>query len=467
MKREKRLGAWLVGGLLGVLVAAFLGGAFGYWWRQSQDQSFTPSIYKEGDLSTDAVDAFEAATEGPVRVVLWISIDGFRGDYVERYSLPFVKQLQAESLWTKSLISTYPAITFPSHVGMATGTNVEKHGIPLNRFYDRETQNYFSYPSDSSLLEAEPIWTLASRAGLRVAVKDWVLSHRQTGPDRAAYFNDSYNPRLSDRERLWQILNVYREDESASDLRLLMGYMEGPDSVGHRYGPDSPELKKKLQEVDELLKEFFEEFLSLWNEKQDKEDELIVILSTDHGMTSVDYTVDVEELTGLRERFDIPMPIGANIAHLFVDQVSHEEREALIEQVKQRLQAYPFAQLIPAKEFQERTAYGHPTRVGDYLIVLDKGYAFSRSNEEPREVVTPVTKSSSLQGVHAYDPEDPEMRGFSLFWRYPDKLKGKELGELRAIQYHATVAHLLGFMPSSEAEPEPLWIPPLLGEEME
>jgi hypothetical protein len=70
-----------------------------------------------------------------------------------------------------------------------------------------------------------------------------------------------------------------------------------------------------------------------------------------------------------------------------------------------------------------------------------------------------------LKGVHAYLPTDPEMQGFSLFWRYPEKLPGKELGVLKAIQYHATVAYLLGILPAATAHPEPLWLPPLLGEE--
>jgi len=403
----------------------------------------------------------EATERNPLRVVLWISLDGLRHDYWDRVESPFMDRLMSESLVSRELISVFPSLTFSSHVSFATGASVSEHGISLNSFYDRETEGFYSYPGDPSLLEAEPIWTTAARQGIRAASLDWVLSHAQEGEHRAEYFNPRYIGHLSDQERLQQVLDIWREDlelkkAGVKPLQLLMGYAVGPDSLGHQFGPDSSEVDQKMIELDTLLSEFWAEAMSVWNEYMSPEDELLFIVTTDHGMAEIEATVNIDALTDLHERFDVAMPTGGNIAHIFFDQLNEAEAEGLEESLRKRLADFHFVSVYSQDEIPADFGYTHANRIGDLVLVLDQGYAFARIG---REILTPVTEDSPLKGMHGYDPQHPDMKGFALFWRYPQSFDAEEIGELSALHFHSTVAKWLGIEPSDQATPEWIHLP--------
>src|SRR5437667_5860412 len=78
-------------------------------------------------------------------VVVWISIDGFRGDYVDRVDTPTFHRLMREGVYSQWLMTITPSITFPSHVSEATGVRVAQHGIPNNVFYDTITRQTYKF----------------------------------------------------------------------------------------------------------------------------------------------------------------------------------------------------------------------------------------------------------------------------------------------------------------------------------
>src|SRR5687767_6032677 len=69
-------------------------------------------------------------------VVLWISLDGVRSDYLSPERTPFLTQLMQEGMYSRQLAPAFPSVTFPSHVSQATGTPVAVHGVSGNKFYD-------------------------------------------------------------------------------------------------------------------------------------------------------------------------------------------------------------------------------------------------------------------------------------------------------------------------------------------
>ncbi|MCB1091884.1 MAG: alkaline phosphatase family protein, partial [Verrucomicrobiae bacterium] len=118
------------------------------------------------------------AGDGP-KVVLWISISGFRGDYIgDNTETPFFDKMIQEGAVTDKLRPNFPCVEFPAHVSLATGVLVDKHGIPLDRFRT-ETGEIVDRPLDQSLMRAEPIWTTATRQGIRTLVHDWPMSQKQ------------------------------------------------------------------------------------------------------------------------------------------------------------------------------------------------------------------------------------------------------------------------------------------------
>ncbi len=392
----------------------------------------------------------------PRSVVVWLSLDGLRFDYLDRGRSPFLSKLAGEGASTRALVPVFPSLTFPSHVSQATGVGADRHGIPSNSFYDAATGLFHRYPGDSALLEAEPIWTTAARQGLRVASLDWTLSHNQLGPIRSAYFDPKFDGKLSDTDRLGRLLNCWRNDQDQDDnvepLRLLMGYASGLDSAGHSHGPDAPEVGEAIEEMDGILQRFHAEMLDLWRQKMGPDDQLYLVITTDHGMSLVHTMVNLDRLAGVEQAPGVVRISSGNVGHIFFTERNDPDRSDRIQQVIDRVNRQEFARAYPREELPESWQYRHPSRVGDVVVEVETGYAISGRAFEAEGATAPVKDVDGPLGMHGYDPAtNPEMLGAAIFWRYPEPIGGVDLGPVHSLQLHATVARLLGIEPAKGA----------------
>lgn len=136
-------------------------------------------------------------------------------------------------------------------------------------------------------------------------VKDWVMSYGEFNGTTAAHHASGYDGRLTDRERIQIVLDTWRDDEAAEPVQLLMGYMDHPDKTGHLHGPDGPEIEFSMKKMDEHMSTFVEEALTLFRERMEPEDALYLLVTSDHGMSTVHTAVNPYALTGIsREESD-------------------------------------------------------------------------------------------------------------------------------------------------------------------
>ena len=411
------------------------------------DRSATPPLAGE-----------DGEPDRPARTtVLWISVDGLRGDYIERGRTPFFDRLGREGAWTNELVPIFPSLTFPGHVTQATGVPPAEHGITANSFYDTRTGRLYRYPGDAALLEAEPIWLTAARQGVRVLVYDWPLSHAQQGPVTAAYFDPAFDRRLSDARRLERVLETWQRHEGEQPLRLLMSWVGEPDRAGHRHGPDSKQVIAAVEETDRLLARIHQQALTLYQRTHREGDSFYLLVTTDHGMAAVHTLVHPERLLGVERDEGIELVSSANIAHLFFAG-DDEARGKRIEAAVTAAEAHEFARAWPRDRLPQRWDYAHPARSGDVVVVLDSGYTFSRRIDR---TTAPVDGAGGPLGMHGYDPhEDADMLGAGFVWRYPQPLGGHDLGRVDSLTLHATVARLLAIDPSPRAEPAAIELEP-------
>jgi predicted AlkP superfamily pyrophosphatase or phosphodiesterase len=100
----------------------------------------------------------EEASDQKTPVVILISIDGFRYDYFGAYDHPNLERLASEGV-RLPLSPAYPSLTFPNHWSLATGLNVESHGIVSNTFYDPLfNETFFQGTIAPKWWLGEPIW---------------------------------------------------------------------------------------------------------------------------------------------------------------------------------------------------------------------------------------------------------------------------------------------------------------------
>jgi len=193
--------------------------------------------------------------------VVWISIDGFRHDYLQRFHPPALSRLAKEGAFTTQERPIFPSLTFPNHIAQVTGTTADKNGIPMNAFFDPAIGQQFSFPDEGSELRAEPIWITAKRQGLRVVTIDWPMSHGQVGEWKSDFFEATFDMKRTDGQRLEHVVQLLNDDVASGKQpppRLIITYMSHIDTVGHRSGPDSKEIELAVLEadtsIDRLLK---------------------------------------------------------------------------------------------------------------------------------------------------------------------------------------------------------------------
>ncbi|VDO01408.1 unnamed protein product, partial [Rodentolepis nana] len=117
--------------------------------------------------------------------VIFISFDGFRHDYLDMAKAKGINISAFEEIRSQGfqaiVNNVMTTLTFPSHFSMATGRNVENHGLVGNKFYDPETAKKYAYTNSNNNVEpewfeyagSEALWATNERHGYRSAVFSW------------------------------------------------------------------------------------------------------------------------------------------------------------------------------------------------------------------------------------------------------------------------------------------------------
>lgn len=216
--------------------------------------------------------------------VLLISLDGFRWDYVKKYNPKFLTGFSKRSASLKSLMPSYPTKTFPNHLSIVTGSYPQNHGIIANHFYAPDLKKTYSLGDrdavkNSDFYKSLPIWGLAEKNGIKTATYFWPGSETSILNERPSYYLD-YNHSTPHQERIDTVVSWFEmKDENRPHFATL--YFHDVDSAGHRYGPDSDEVKAAIDKVDKSLEQLHKRLLDL---KLD----LNIIIVSDHGMAQLD-----------------------------------------------------------------------------------------------------------------------------------------------------------------------------------
>ncbi len=395
----------------------------------------------------------DSAEGGGANTVVWINIPGFRGDYIDSAPAPFLGEMVKDGSSTTRMRPNFPPLTFPGHVTMATGTTPSVHGIPSDIF--RAGSEIVTRPTDPSLLQAEPIWQTATRQGLVTLVHDWPLSQNQTGPDAAAYFLTDFDPDLTDQQRLDRLWDAWSKHEGEKKLRLLMTRLEDVLRAGLVNGPRSDGTYEAVKKTDEVLKGFFERVKAAWpNLREKPSDNLVFLVTTDHGIVALDKNVNLPHLLGdvLMKNLDIAAHDA--IAHLYFKDLPESVAEAnlLKETIDSELKKKIYFRTYQPEDLPSEWNYTSADgRIGDRVLVLKAGFAFTDFKAE--EPVFDPSEGPGYYGGYGYPVIDSiRMSGQVLFWGYPEQVGSGDLGEIDLTGFHATVCRWLKIERSEKAQ---------------
>ncbi|HQA18251.1 MAG TPA: ectonucleotide pyrophosphatase/phosphodiesterase, partial [Novosphingobium sp.] len=233
----------------------------------------------------------QARAAPPDRVVILISLDGFRADYLDKGVTPNLAEL-AKGGVNAAMRPSFPSKTFPNHWTLVTGMVPDHHGIVANRMEDpARPGELFTMASDDPFWwnTAEPIWAMAERAGIRTATMFWPGSDvgwggtrsrpaaMTSGGERPSDWQE-YNQAITNRQRIDAVLDWMRRP-AAIRPRLVTLYFDTIDTAGHEFGPDDPRIEPALTEADARIGELVQGL-------RDMAIPADLVIVADHGMAA-------------------------------------------------------------------------------------------------------------------------------------------------------------------------------------
>lgn len=216
-------------------------------------------------------------------IVVLVSIDGFRPDYIEMYSPPNLIKIAQSGVRSVGMIPSFPSLTFPNHVSLITGLFPGHHGIVSNKFYDKNRKTFYSMSdpdtvNDSTWYSGETLWGRIQQSGMNSNVLFWVGSEAKIGGVHPNCFAQYMNG-IPNEERVDKVIEWLSQD--SSKIPHFVGlYFSVVDSKGHEFGPGSKEVGEAVLEIDGLMGK-----LNSFIEKSKLPINLILV--SDHGMENI------------------------------------------------------------------------------------------------------------------------------------------------------------------------------------
>ena len=368
-------------------------------------------------------------------VVILLSFDGVRHDYLGRDRLPAFERIARDGARAEALVPVFPSTTFPNHVSLATGAPPDVHGVVANTFLDAELGE-FDYGNDARFFDAEPLWAAAERQGVPAAVFFWVGSETDWRGVGARHRKAPFDARIGEEAKVAQIL-AWLDLPEPERPGLVMAWWHGADHAGHEHGPEAGETRAALREQDRILGTLLAglDARNAWGETT-----LLVV--SDHGMTAVERTADVGRTLAAA---GVPT---RRVIHAVATASVHLARAEDAERAVAALRAVPGLAAWRRDEIPAALRYRHP-RAGDVLALAEPPLALTKGGVRLGWLARLLGRT---QGAHGYDPaRHSDMHGiFVAAGR--GVAQGVRLPRVRALDVAPTVAALLGIAPPARSE---------------
>lgn len=368
------------------------------------------------------------AAQRPLVVV--VSLDGFRWDYLQRPPAVRLRSLASRGARVQRLVPSFPTKTFPNHFTLATGLFPAHHGIVANTMTDAVLGRFTTADTAGNRQpgwwRGEPIWITARKQGLRSATMFWTgseVAFNGLRPDLWRPFDANLptNARI-DQALAWLALPAERRPD------LLMVYLNRVDVAGHKVGPDHPAVDSAIAEVDSAVGRLVDglNHWGLWPRT-----DLVVV--SDHGMTSIapDRVIFLDDYVDFRpgELVDLAPVTAIN---------PEPGRGADI--IRGLAGAHPKLAVYRREDLPGRYRFNQGDRITPLVAIADDGWTISTRTQWRTRPMTDL-------GNHGYDHELLSM-GAVLMAVGPDFRSGIVVPPIQNVHLYSLLAHLLRIRPA-------------------
>ncbi|MEO5823918.1 MAG: ectonucleotide pyrophosphatase/phosphodiesterase, partial [Vicinamibacteraceae bacterium] len=306
----------------------------------------------------------------------------------------------------------------PGHHGVIGNTMLDP-GIGRFSLADREQVG------NAAWWGGEPLWVTAIRQGQRASALFWPGSEAAIGGVRPSDWA-VYDEGLPNRDRVDRLLQ-WLDRPVAERPALLLSYFSDVDDAGHRFGPDSRQLRAALVRVDRAIGR-----LLAGLEARGLLGQVNVVLVSDHGMAAV----SPARVIVLSDYLDLAtvdvVDVNPNLA-IVPKTVSAEDVYRRLAGAHPHLRVYQKAETPPAWRFRD-----HP-RVPAIVGVADEGWSIARRHLNATAWFS--------RGNHGYDPEVRSMHGLFVA-SGPAFRRGAVVPPFESVDIYNVLARVLGITPA-------------------
>ena len=391
-------------------------------------------------LAALLVGALTACREAPPlpaekAILVLISIDGFRWDYLDRYQPPALIRLGAEGVRADGLIPEFPSKTFPNHYTIVTGLRIANHGIISNNLRAAGIPGEFSMSNRDVMADprwwgGEPIWNTAEKQGRKAAAMFWPGSETVIGGRQPTYWTP-FDDDMPNHERVKRVVGWLKLPEGERPSLLTL-YFSDVDSAGHSFGPDSDEVKNAVlrvdKEVGDLVTSVKEAGLA---------DRVHYVLVSDHGMAAL----STDRVIVLDDYIDVDAMDVVDWTPVLALTPNDGDVERLYEALKGK---HPALDVYRSSEIPAEYRLANHPRLPAVVGIAKEGWHIT-SRGSVRRWSEPGRRAPG--GEHGYDGRVQSMQGLFLA-SGPRIRRGLRFKPLENVHLYEFMCAVLGLQPA-------------------
>lgn len=375
------------------------------------------------------------------RPLLVFLIDGFRYDYMDDLNaLPGFRELASSGVKVDYMTPDFPSLSYPNYYSLMTGRHCDIHQMTGNYMWDESSKKEFLIGTNPDSLMplwwdgSEPLWVTLQKLGKKVFMYYWpgcdveILSVRPSFCEK--YVNNPSEKNLTDS--IENALNVIRSGQAG----MAAIYYEKIDVEGHHFGPDSPQVRTAVQQLDLAI-----QTLNRKIKEKNMVNQLNIILFSDHGMTKIQWMEKVIDLDQYINMSSIAKMMDRGpVVSLWPQDNMYQEVYAALSQVHNM-------RVYGRQEIPDRFHFKGGRFVAPLTLVAEPGWFITQNKAMLPYWKNDTGEASAWQnGWHGYDNEFLDMRGFFLA-SGPDFKRNVRAAPIRAVDVYNVMCWTLGVKP--------------------
>jgi predicted AlkP superfamily pyrophosphatase or phosphodiesterase len=403
-------------------------------------------------------------------IVLAILVDGLSGAMIDRFPTPHLDRIRREGAFTHRLAPTFPAISGPTWVSLSTGCWPAPHGVVTDKFLDPEL-GLMDHSTDPRWLRGcELLQSVAERQGVVTAALGWWGQwSAETGPTASFVSSRAKLEATEPRDPLRFLDDAGRAEEIQRHLeakgpdrpRLILAYFRGPDHAAHFSGLGSLENGAALASFDAAVGRLLDTISARDDAAQISQ--ISLLIASDHGMVPVDKIVNLGRILRRHDIEARAVTTGTTGFLYFTPRSGESDAELAgrVDRAYRALTSYPQLDILRKHALPDYAQLGDGARVPQLILAAKPGYYTADADLWPwylrplgifgADFLDSPLFGAGLRAAHGYAPGTDGNDGVLYAWGHGIKRTG-DLGAVRMIDVHPTIAQLLGIAPGDPVD---------------